>query len=1103
MIGCRRMCLALAAVLLLLPEEGGVAAAQSTYGTLTGTVTDPSGAVLPGVAVTATSTRTAATRVVQTDEVGAFLIPNLDAGAYRVDLLLSGFAEQQRQLDLLARQTVRIDVQLPLAGTTEAVVVTGSAGVIETDRATIDNSRSGDDINKLALNFRATSKTSPIVVATLAPGVQQDRDGAVSVAGNLPFMTSFSIDGIASHSSRSGGANRDMFPSVESIEEFKVSSANNNAEFMQVTDVTTTSKSGTNQLRGTGFWFINDSALSSVNRFAPRDAAGNPIKPNIQTNSFGVSGGGPIVTNRTFFFGTFEGVREPNEATLSHTVPPDAYRGGDLSSIAAPIRNPFTGQPYAGNQVPVHPSSARILAAMYERQNQATGAAINRPNYVINAPGNYTQNGIDLRGDHRVSDRQKLFVRLSSKDIQRDDFRTNTKLGQFVETTDVRQLAGAHNLIARNNLLNEFRAGFAYNVRSTDYDLSTSGAQLITDLGFTGLPPTPDSGGVPYFEFGDGSFISTGGNKPTNVLSRSLQFSDNVTWTKGRHTIKSGIDVQRVEYRDQSSFFSGDDFGSYTFTGQFTGNAFADFLLGLPANTRYAQNPPDARPYTTQFAGFVQDDWRASEKLTINYGLRYDLRPPYLDRGNQLANFDRDYPGGRIIVANEAAKALITQSVKNAVPNTPIVTAAEVGLSERLRRTDKNNFNPRIGLAFRPFGDGKTVLRGGYGLYTVPLYGSISYSMYASATGDVPSFQNAALPGGGFALQFPNVFPQALRGIPGAGTQDFRRANQIDLRDPQTQQWTVTVERDLGRNTGVRVSYVGSKTNDLVYSPDLNQVRPNTAGYAAVRDVRPFRDWNVVTTRDNGSRARYDGLSFELSRRFSRGLSFNSSYTLARHDSDSAGAVPTAFTAENGPSTLDIYRGDADYGPVAYTRRHRSISTFLYALPFSSQHRGLDALVGGWDVTGILLLQSGSFETAQFANRDPSGTGATVRGFTATQRPDQIGDGNLDAPTADRYWDVNAFVLPANNIGRFGSGAVGTLMGPGTKVFSMTMGKNFRLGGSQRLRFEVAMANLFNIENFDVPNRVITASAFGRITGTQTVDQAGPRTVQFSLRFSY
>ena len=288
---------------------------------------------------------------------------------------LGGFADVVQQAVLLARQTVRINGQLALTGATEQVQVSAQT-IIETSSATIDNTRSGDDINRLALNFRATSSTSPIVVATLAAGVQQDR----------------------------GGAAREMFPSVESIEEFKVSSANNNAEFMQVTDITTTSKSGNNQLRGTAFWFINDSALSSVNRFAPKDAAGKAIKPDIRTNSFGASGGGPLIKNRTFFFGTYEGVREPNEATLSHVVPPDAFRSGDLSSITAAIRNPATGLPYANNQIPVHPSSAKILSAMYERQNQSTGAAINRPNYITNAPGNYAQNGFDARIDQQISD---------------------------------------------------------------------------------------------------------------------------------------------------------------------------------------------------------------------------------------------------------------------------------------------------------------------------------------------------------------------------------------------------------------------------------------------------------------------------------------------------------------------------------------------------------------------------------------------------------------------------------------------------------------------------------------------------------------------------
>src|SRR5205814_1277776 len=361
------------------------ALAQSTFATLTGTVVDASGAVLPGVTITVTNTRTQAIRTAVSDNVGNYLLPNLDAGQYRIVTALSGFAEQTREIDLLARQTVRVDLQLQIAGAREQVQVVGTSPVIETERATIDNSKSGDDINKLALNFRATNNTSPIVVATLAPGVQQDSSGGISLAGNMPYMTSFSVDGVSIQRTRGGGPMKDLFPSVESIEEFKVTTAGNNAEFMQATDVTTTTKNGTNALHGSGFWFNQNSRFSSVDRFAPRDAQGKPIKPAINANTAGGTTGGPIVRNRTFFFVTYEGVRRPFETTRSQIVPPDAFRQGDLSSVLQQLINPFTGAPFPNNQVPINPMAAKVIDRMFPRQNQNTGAALDRPNLIYNA----------------------------------------------------------------------------------------------------------------------------------------------------------------------------------------------------------------------------------------------------------------------------------------------------------------------------------------------------------------------------------------------------------------------------------------------------------------------------------------------------------------------------------------------------------------------------------------------------------------------------------------------------------------------------------------------------------------------------------------------
>jgi hypothetical protein len=1115
-----RFILHIALLAIALAVCAGRVAAQSTLGTLVGNVTDASGAVVPGTTVTVTEAATKRSTTVVTDATGSYHVYNLEPGTVVAVFALQGFGQYEASVQILARQTVRVDVRLQPARAQEQVEVVASLTGIDLERATIDDSRSGADINRLALNFRATTATSPIVVATLAQGVQQDRNGSISVAGALPFMTSFSVDGLSTQNARLGGPNRELFPSVESIAEFKVSSASNNAEFMQVTDLTTTSKSGSNQFHGAGFWYYQDSALNSVDRFAPKDANGKVIKPKVTANSFGGTLGGPVLRNRTFFFATYDGARRPNQTTVSQLVPPDAFRAGDLSSVVRTLVNPFTRQPFVNNQIPINPSSAAILNSLYERQNQPTGASLSSPNFVINASGNFTVNGVDARVDHIFSPSHRVFGRFSYKDISRKgldggavDFRSevttyNTKQGEPYADTASRQFAMAYNAVIGGSLLNEVRVGTAYNLDTTGYPLAAKGADLIRQFGFTGLPPAPPSGGLPSIEFADGTFIGTGGTKPREILSRSYQFNNNTTWSAGRHTVKGGIDVQRVEYKDQVTFFTGEDFGRYVFDGSFSGNAFADFLLGLPAGTGYAQNAPDIRPYSTHFAAYAQDDWRVSPKLTINYGLRYDLRPPMKDRTNQLGNFDRNYPGGRVIVSNAEELAQVPAALRANLPNTPFVTADQAGLPETLRFTDKNNINARLGVAWRPFSDNRTVVRGGFGSFTVPLYGQVNYSLAGVVTSDVPFFANSALPAGGFAIQFPNVFPAAQR-VP--GVNDFRRANQFDLRDPNVLQWSATVERELPAHFAVRVSYIGSRTKDLVWSPDLNQVPSNTLGYAAVRDTRPFRDWNVVTTRDNGPRARYHALGIEGNRRLARGFALRSSYTLARNYSDVGGAVPTSFPAENGVSTLDRFRGDADYGPVAFTRRHRSVTTFYWEIPvgagraFGGGMRGiLNAVVGGWDATGLLLLQSGPYLTPSFSNADPSGTGANVRGFTSTQRPDCVGDGNLANPTAEKYFDVTAFRRPGNNIGRFGTCGVGVLHGPGTRTFSLTLGKTVPVVGKSRIRFEAAMSNLFDIENLDVPSSLaITSSAFGRVTRMQRVDQAGPRTVQLALRYEF
>ncbi|HND20794.1 MAG TPA: carboxypeptidase-like regulatory domain-containing protein, partial [Acidobacteriota bacterium] len=531
--------------------SNSVIVAQSTYGSIVGTVSDQTDARIGGATVEIINAQTGLKRTVYTDADGNLLIINLDAGFYEITVSAPYFRPLRwPDVQLLARQTIRFD--FILSPSDDCIVIDVPGTPTTTDTPTISDSKSGREINALALNFRATNNTSPIVVATLAPGVQQDRDGNISIAGSLPYMTSVSIDGISTLNSRFNGPVRDLFPSVESIAEFKVSSFNNSAEFGQVTDLTTTSRSGQNEFHGSAFWFHQNRALNATDPFAPSDPArpGKRLKPALVANSFGGNLSGPISIpnfydgrNRSFFFFNYEGVRRPNQTLLSEIVPPDAFRAGDLSSISTPLLNPFSGQPFARNQVPVNPTSARILELLYPRQNQATGAAI-QPNFVANVPGAYGVNGFDLRGDHAFSERKTVFTRYSHKNVT--DTGTdgtgsyNLQNGTFSRITEVRNLAGSFNWIFTPKVLNEFRAGLSRSTFRTTYPLAADGGDLIQSLGLTGLPPTPASGGIPNFNFTDGTFISTSPGRPRTISNRTIQFADNLSWVKGRHTLKFG-----------------------------------------------------------------------------------------------------------------------------------------------------------------------------------------------------------------------------------------------------------------------------------------------------------------------------------------------------------------------------------------------------------------------------------------------------------------------------------------------------------------------------------------------------------------------------------
>jgi hypothetical protein len=635
----------------------------------------------------------------------------------------------------------------------------------------------------------------------------------------------------------------------------------------------------------------------------------------------------------------------------------------------------------------------------------------------------------------------------------------------------------------------------------------------VKELGIQGLRPDPPQvSSVP--DIGITGFQGTGRSRAFTQLSKNIQALDNVIWSKGKHQLKFGMDIRWLRLTDNVSFFSGDDLGEYRFNGTFSGNPSADFLLGYPNTTRFANTGPDIDGKTWHYGFYAQDDWKITPRLTLNMGVRWEYHPPFFDSTLQLANFDRDTPGGRVIVPNEKSVALTAPGFRASIGSTPIVTAAQAGLPESLRFSDKNDWAPRIGFAWRPFGN-KTVIRGGYGIYYVTILGSVFYSLVGIHTSDTRSFTNSRVGGatGPPELSFPNPFGAGIGNVTAVGNADFRRATQFDAPDPYAQQWNLTVERDLGWNTGLRLTYTGSHTIKLFASPDLNQVRPNTVGYPTARLGRPFPNWAIVYSRDSATSAKFNSLTTEVSKRFSKGLYFQSAWVWSKNLTNATGSNSTGFAGESGAVPTDRFNLDIDYGNVSPTRRHRWVSTFTYDIPFGREkptgtaaEKIVKHIGGGWTLSGILLFQTGPFFTAiTGGNTDPSGTNVNVR---ANDRPDYTGTSYGNLPSSQRsitgWIDRSAFVTPASNIGRFGLASPNMLVAPGTQLVSAKLMKRFFVTEKMFFQIEGSAQNLMNHANFSFPAATLTSAAnFGRITATQSAEGAGSRQLQVGMRFSF
>lgn len=1104
--------------------------AQSTFGSFVGTIKDPQGAVVVGATVKLYRVGMPMTRETATGADGQYSILNVEAGSYRLTVEFSGFQTLEfTELALQARETQRVDGVVRLGQQSESVSVEAAAAVINTDTSNLSETRTGIELNTLplAVSSRAGGSTSPYSTLTSQAGVQTDSSGNISVAGAKPSLLSVTVDGISTMNVRSGIPAAELFPSFNTIEEIRISQNANAAEFGGISDITTVSRGGNNHSRGGAFDNYETAGFNSKDPFAAR-------KPKLVMNDFGIFYGGPVIIPRlydghdkTFYFLSYEGLRLPQQTNVIQSVPAVAMRNGDLSVYSTQIKN-AAGVPYVGNKIPsgdISSVSQNLLARYYPLPNTGPANAITN-NYQQNFSTPISSDQGDARIDRTLTSKQNVYVRYSYKQRSVLSPPTNSATtggsaltGTFSKPEKDTSLAVAYNYVITPTLLNELRGGLSKFITETTFADNSSDFQ---SLGITGIPNLISSTIAASPNIRITGFTAPGGTGYSKNSSNTYQLIDNLTWSQKQHTVKMGVDWRRM-YAYAGNVFGSSRLGRYTFNnsssvGKTIGSPFAAFLLGYPDSTNLADVlAPDMNGRGNAYAFYVQDDWKISSTLTLNFGLRYEYHPMLRDKYENSAQFLPDYytnvngssvRGAIVVPTQYALDHNVLASFRTGVAPLPILTAQQAGISSALVSVSKNDFAPRFGFAWRPLHNDKTVLRGGFGRFIAGALGGNVVGGWAVSASAVNTYVNA-YSNGKPALSFPSPFGTAATAA--TSTLDFNYAITPIYKDPTVQQWNLTVEQAIGFNTGLRLSYAGSHGQNLGLEGDANQL-PYGQGTPTTAQ-RPFPSLNSIYQVKNLASSNYNAMTVEANHRMTRGLQYQGSYTFARNLSEEGGMNPTANATEIGGQPSDIYHPGLDYGNVIYTRRHRFMASFLYDLPFghgqrylSNQGYLLNSLVNEWQLAGYYLQQSGPFLTPITSAVDPTGTGMIAKGFQSYARPDKVsgvspythGVGSLN------YLNSVAFINPAANVGRQGTAGVGSVVGFGTNTFSTSLMKSLVFTEQVRLQVGAQVQNLFNHHNYDIPASLdIATPNFGQITSVQTKDNAGPRAVALTARLSF
>ena len=1077
-----RMRLRYAVSVLLLYAATAPVMAQTTLGSIRGTVFDPQQQVVPGATVVVTDESTGVAREAQTDAQGLFEIPNLRPGTYAVTATLTGFRKTQRTgVVLRAASVVLIDLSLPIGNLEDLVTVTAGGTNITIESQAIARGLDEQQLRDLPRNSRDIQD-----FLTLNPNVVGGFD-SIQFLGGRTYGASYIQDGQPSSAGIFGELSN-AAPGLDAIQEVQVLSNSYSAEYGGLAGVIVSTKRGANRYHATGFYDYNSNELNA-RTYAQALNNVSRSDPNADTHDYryGLSFGGPVARNRTFFFANYEGSKLKSLGGGAQAiVPTAAMRNGDFSANSFVVRDPLTGVQFPNNRIPadrIDATARRILDFFYPLPNQANLAAGGYGAFRQILPQERDRDRADVRVDHELSARDSVFGRVSWQRRNPDAFTFEstggngggglTNLGLLDRQSKATTFAGGWTRIWSGTTVSEFRGGYSRDTRNrkSHFVAGPLGAQLQLEV-----PPL--AAAVPGFP----SFLFSGTNRPSDIRDQrqnafrdldqsSASFSSTSTWLKGRHSIKFGGIYSRNYAKDGYSTGANESKGAYAFSGFATGNSFADFLLGLPNQVREQRNTRGDMPmdtFSNDWAVFAQDDLKLTPRLTLFLGLRYEVVGVFVDKNNIYANFVPT-DGGHHVVPNTAIAALLPPG---AVRLGRTLTADEFDVGRGLIKTDRNNISPRLGFAHRLDSSNKTVLRGGFGIFHP--------TGAAQGARDIMS-RNP------FRYTITFTRPQLQQGFSsGTRTESLGFGNQglqLDLELPDIYQYNLTLERELPGGLGARVSYLGSTMKKLLVHRDYNTVQASAVPLGnvdtdpAARARLPFPTYgSFMDITENRGEGQFNALQLELQRRFRAGFAVNAAYTLAGSDSN----APDSGNSTIGVVQYDPYDIEKDRGPDPNVVKHRVVMNGTWEIPFGRQRRfgadlprWADAIAGGWTVSTIFQARSGPNLTPYFTYGDtggiyPANTGRTLDGvgqFGEAWRPDVTGDPNTGGGRT-QFYDLTKFKLPAP--GTLGNAKKGSVQGPGTWIVNLAFYKDLVRARGFSADFTALLDNAFNHPQFAV-----------------------------------